>query len=356
MEGKVMMILNSNQKMFSLIFFCLSLLVSCQLSSSQTGRSISSSLPTLLPTSTESTIIRKDIKYELTYFSDCGTDIQCMYAIEIGCLETENPCIGETQLLFKIEKDGEGPNYFVSSGSWSPDGQQVVVSATGNNGRGDIFIGDWAGKKWTNLTNSPNNEWEPVWSPDGQSIIYIAKPDDSSGSFKIISISPDGKNKSQLFQEAASSFTNILYPFWSSDNKQITFTQSDENGYDQIFIANLDGTDIKQITNQLEDHIDPHYSQDGQWIVFRKELQKNNNTSNLYMIRPDGTGEKAITRGNNFWKGEQTWSPTENWIAYVEIADDNFDIYLIRPDGEKLIKVTKNNIEKISLAWRSSLP
>src|SRR5262245_54130770 len=119
----------------------LALLISCQ--PFPTPNKVITTNPTssAIPTSVESFVPpTSEIKHELTYLTDCETGSQCMYAVEIACIESENPCPGKPQILFHFPKTGENPKAPVLFSSWSPDGQQVAVVATGVNGRTDIYV------------------------------------------------------------------------------------------------------------------------------------------------------------------------------------------------------------------------
>jgi TolB protein len=258
----------------------------------------------------ESTVTpANNVKYELTYYSDCETGSQCIYAVEVGCINSENPCLGKPQVLFKLAQTDAGPKPPILYSSWSPDGQQIAVVAPGVNGRTDIFVGNSTGTVWTNITKSSEREWEISWSPDGQSFAFTAKSENPDDPIKVFSISPRGENRKQLLQLLDSSFTNVHSPSWSPDGKRIVFMSADHNGNNQIYVTNIDGTNLNQITKDSDNQIDPRFSPNGEWIIFRRETNKTERVSNFYLIRPDGTNEHQITGNDDKWKVEPNWSP-----------------------------------------------
>jgi WD40 repeat protein len=292
--------------------------------------------------------------YQLTFVSECQEESMCMYAIDMGCLESEQPCIGEPQLLFEISKQGQGPRPPISPYDWSPDGQQVVIEAPGLRGKGDVFVGDWAGQNWINLTNTPNYEGSPAWSPDGLYIAYTANSGDPDHIVWAFSTRPDGTGVSQLL--SILDFSGVRHPSWSPDGKQLAFVHSDENGYSQIFTANLDGSDLKQLTTGPEDHGLSGFSPDGQWILYTLETEKGSAISNIFLVRPDGSGEIAVTQETRGYRSRPVWSPEGDWIAFAAKIEGNYDIYLIRADGTKLIRVTLGTANEVAPAWRMISP
>jgi Tol biopolymer transport system component len=338
-------------------WICFWVLVGCQDPASPVLTQSSES--TQIPSSTETTEISSPtpvVHYQITYLAACGDEFQCMYAVETSCLESDRPCLVQPQLLFKIPKTGEGPRYPVLSSSWSPDGQRVVIDAVGLSGQPDIFLGDWSGEKWVNLTNSSEYEGDPSWSPDGRTITYTGKTGEPDNYLRAYSISPDGKNVNRLLHLLDPIFPDTIGISWSPDGRRIVFMHSDNQGYYQLYVANPDGSSLKQLTDRAEDHFDPHFSPDGQWIVFTRQPEKDLMTSNLYLIGPDGTGEKVITQGSVGWRSESRWSPAGNWITFTSDIEGNDDIYLIKPDGTGLTKVTQSDMDVFAPAWRVISP
>lgn len=349
--------IKSRKIAFSALFFML-ILASCEYFPSQapTSTNVSTSVPSL-------TVSSPEPHYQLTYLVTCETDVQCMYAVEVACLESENPCLGQPQLLFKIAKTGEGPRLPVLASSWSPDGQLIAIEAVGVSGQGDIYVGDWAGQTWTNLTNSPNYEGDPNWSPDGRTIAYVGNTGEPENYHRAYSITPDGKSVSRLLQSLDPIFPDTAGISWSPDGTRITFMHSDNQGYYQLYVSNPDGSNLKQLTNREEDHFDPRFSPDGQWIIYRRQPRTVEMVGDLYLIRPDGVEENAVIQDNSSWEGNQSWAPTGDWVAYeLKTQEQSGDyqirssIYLVRSDGKGAKQITQGDVDAFAPAWRTYFP
>ncbi len=313
----------------------------------------STSVPSVTPARVSLTPT-PDMYYQLTYVATCQEESQCMYAIEIGCLETENPCMGESHLLFEITKNGQGPRPPILSYGWSPDGQQIAIEATGLGGKGDVYIGEWDGEIWINLTDSPNYEGRPVWSPDGMHIAYTANTGDPDYIVRYFSIRPDGTEVSQLLSTL--NFLDVGYLIWLPDGERVAFLHSDEMGYWQIFVANQDGSNLAQVTRETKDHGLSGVSPDGQWILFTLETEMGSAISNIYLIQPDGNATIAVTDETQGYRSSPVWSPMGDWIAFTAKIDGNYDIFLIRSDGTGLVNVTQSVSDEHAPAWRVVSP
>ncbi len=87
------------------------------------------------------------------------------------------------------------------------------------------------------------------------------------------------------------------------DGSEIIFS---EPGSDyEIYIMNKDGTNIRQLTNNDVDDIEPTFSPDGTTIAY-------NSNNNIYTMKPDGTNQKKITEGRS-----PKFSPDGNNLAFL---------------------------------------
>jgi len=140
---------------------------------------------------------------------------------------------------------------------------------------------------------------------------------------------------------------------------QIVFA-STRLGVPQIYIVNLDLTDLTPLTNMDEGACQPAWSPDGSQIVFispckgRGEFFDNTyNNSSLYIMNADGSGQKPLTTvpGSDY---DPDWSPDGKRIAFTSLRDGNKDIYvLILETGaiERLTTVAGDVQENSQPSW-----
>ena len=177
----------------------------------------------------------------------------------------------------------------------------------------DIFITDLNGKMTQQLTNNPGYDAEATVSPKGDKIIFTST---RNGDIDLYTMDMDGSNVKQI--------TNSLGydggAWFSPDGTKIVWRASrptsDEDVMEykdllakgmvaptkiEVFVANADGTDAKQITNLGNANWAPNFDPTGKRIVFASNHEyKRGFPFNLYMINMDGTGLTKLSRDGGF--------------------------------------------------------
>jgi len=136
--------------------------------------------------------------------------------------------------------------------SWSPDGSQIAF--LGDKGY-TLMSSDGASLRTLPIANFPGTfPFEPVWSPDSRMIAYVASdgtipykldpPDPFQGAtLRLIDVTT-GEDRPLL----SDSSSGHIDPAWSPDGSQIVFA-SIHSGAPEIWAVNVDGTNLRQLTN-----------------------------------------------------------------------------------------------------------
>ena len=129
--------------------------------------------------------------------------------------------------------------------------------------------------------------------------------------------------------------SSLAFADFSPDGKQITFSLK-VDGSSQIFIANSDGTQSTQISQENGEYFNPTWSPLGDMIAFSKSEGGN---SYIGVMDIDGTNERMLTRGHLV--ENPSWSNDGKRILFYKFdAYDNGGLYIIDITGfnETLIK------------------
>ncbi|HFS67824.1 MAG TPA: hypothetical protein ENK67_06390 [Flavobacteriia bacterium] len=171
----------------------------------------------------------------------------------------------------------------------------------------DIFVADLKGNIKKQLTNTPGYDAEPTVSPKGDLIVFTSM---RSGDLELYTMKLDGSDVKQV--------TNQLGydggAFFSPDGTKLIFrasrpkTEAEIKEYKdlladglvkpthmELYICNVDGSDLKKITDLGSANWAPFFHPSGKKVIFSSNHKTKTVPFNLYMINVDGTGLEQIT-------------------------------------------------------------
>lgn len=118
-------------------------------------------------------------------------------------------------------------------------------------------------------------------------------------------------------------------PDYSPDGKQIAFS-STRSGYDELWIANSDGTQQIQLTDsRMPNTSNPRWSPNGKKILFNA---LNPSQSDLYTVEVSTGVIKRLTDTKEN-EVEARWSQDGRWIFYSSDKKGRFELYKMAADG-----------------------
>jgi TolB protein len=137
----------------------------------------------------------------------------------------------------------------------------------------------------------------------------------------------DGKNLKQLTDAKGYDAEGA----YSSDGKLIAFC-SDRDGDPDLYVMHADGSQVRQLTNAPGYDGGPFISPNGKWVIFRSDRKKAEYLQ-IYVIGIDGKHETALTDTNGVNWGPY-WHPTQPFIIWAGAdhsdpnARPNYDLWL----------------------------
>ncbi len=227
---------------------------------------------------------------------------------------------------------------------WSPDGSRIVFHSTRAGAEDQIFImnADGSGVRQLTFTEAANRT--AVFSPDGRKIAFQSERD---GNREIYVMNADGSEQTRLtFEDSEDS-----HPKWSGDGRQIIFDSvraNPELGYENIYIMSADGSGVERVTERQEVDSYSSLSPDGSKVLFRRILPTGGNTqsgrnSEVFVMDRDGSNAINLSKHPDF-DGYPSWSPDGRYVLFAsnreEESFDEFNIYVVRPDGSGLRRLT----------------
>ena len=128
----------------------------------------------------------------------------------------------------------------------------------------------------------------------------------------------------------------------------ITFSSEVAGGYKEIFVADVLGRHIKQITRHKSLAVSPKFSPDGTLLAYTSYHPGN---PNLYITNwEEAKTTKAISRHSGL-NLAPAWSPNGKTMVITLSLDGNPDLYLINTTGTILDRLTNNLGINVSPTW-----
>lgn len=201
--------------------------------------------------------------------------------------------------IYVMNADGSDPRRISDSNAndwgpaWSPDGSQIAFFSD-RDGDMELWLMSAEGGVATQLTsNSEAVDRSPSWSPDGQQLLYYS---DKTGGREIFLLDLATGSERQLTD-------NGVYdgqPDWSLTGTQIVFAATRSragNGEPEIYIAlasapDLNGDNATQLTDNPVLDDDPTFSPDGFQVAFES---RRDGDSDIWIANIDGTGLLQLT-------------------------------------------------------------
>ena len=146
---------------------------------------------------------------------------------------------------------------------------------------------------------------------------------------EIFEANPDGGDLRQLTHAKGYDAEGSYSP----DGKQIVFC-SDRDGDPDLYIMDTDGGNVRQLTNTPGYDGGPFFSPDGRWVIFRSD-RKQKEFLQIHVIGVDGQHDTALT-DNVGVNWAPYWHPSRPYIIWTGAdhsdpkARPNYDLWLMR--------------------------
>jgi TolB protein len=133
------------------------------------------------------------------------------------------------------------------------------------------------------------------------------------------------------------------YPHVSKEG--LVVFQSNRTGGSKLFVAAVDGSGLRQLTQGPAEDATPKWSSDGKRIAYASRGTDGN--EDIWIVNADGSGARRVT-DHAASDSHPSWSPDGRRIVFCSTRGDgeNDDIWAVDVDGANLVRLTDNG-----LAW-----
>jgi len=258
---------------------------------------------------------------------------------------------------------------------FSSDGKQLIFQSTRDgHGCDQIYTMNIDGSNVKMISNGEGRTTCSYFFPNGKRILYSSthlgskecppRPDFSRGyvwavypAYDIFTANPDGSDAKQLTNTPGYDAETTI----TRDGKKLVFTSMRDGDLD-IYTMDAEGKNVKRLTNELGYDGGPFWSYDGKQIVYRAHHPKTDDAKaeytrllkqnlikptalELWVMNADGSNKHQVTNNGKANFGPYFF-PDGKRIIFASNVDDprerNFDLYKINVDGTGFERITFN--------------
>jgi len=229
--------------------------------------------------------------------------------------------------------------------AWSPDGKRFAFYHKYDERKTwSIHTMNRDGSDWKRLTYV-KDYWDnsPAWSPDGKEIVFARAYRDTTNAwhYELWNMNSDGSNQQQIMGIEGGG------PYFTLDNRILFHSQP---GPSDIFIANKDGSNLINLTNNKAEDWHPEVSPDDKQVAF---MSDRTGVHQIYTMNIDGSNQKQLTN-EAFDCWYPSWSPDGSQLIFLtgDPDKDEKQIYIMNKDGSGMKKLIGQGSQPVWLKLR----
>lgn len=269
-----------------------------------------------------------------------------------------SPTTGRVRQLTHLQGGAFDPDY-------SPNGRHIAFDRRFQNGPDAAFTIRFDGSNPTRIPIACSGQClgidEPNWARSGHSIAFgrafgpIVKDNASTLELATAGLSGAGDRVIRTFGLKATG-TEPHGAVWSPNGRMLAVTIQNTTKKpvkaSAIYLISANGKTVRRLTPRKLDAGNPDWAPNGKRIVFNS-FYEGQSESELYTIRPDGTGMHRIRKEKkNNYAFDPVWSPDGGRIAFVHTSRKTLPhIWSIGADGKKLRQETHGSLVDLSPDW-----
>ncbi len=246
------------------------------------------------------------------------------------------------ELAMPITDHRKNANFVNNGPALSPGGDKIAFLSD-KAGKFDIYVASTlmpkkmrklvSGQKQSGLEELKWLRPGITWSPDGKQIAFAAKAGDRDA-IHIVNV-----RNGKIVRSFKPRLDGVWSPAWSPDGQYIVFMGA-KAGRSDLYLLNVYTGEITHVTNDPYSDLEPAWSPDGEWIaftsdrgIFKEPVEDilplgNYANTDIFIIRPDGTGLQQLTFGEYAEKFPAFYHSSDT-LLYISDENGIDNIYFL---------------------------
>jgi TolB protein len=198
---------------------------------------------------------------------------------------------------------------------------KMAFKAEAGRARSEIYIADYDGHGPQAVTSDNTIVAAPVWR--GQSMLLYSSY--KLGNPHIFAHQLTTGTRSAVARHPGGNYSPAVSP----DGSRVAMVLS-KSGSPDLYVANIDGSGLKQLTTTREAEFSPCWSPDGRLICYGS---RERGATLLFTISPSGGSPRQFATTGASSPTEPDWSPDGKWVAFTSQTRTSFDICIVPANG-----------------------
>ena len=230
-----------------------------------------------------------------------------------------------------------------SSPVFSPDGSQIAFVRGTVEGIEDIFVMPADGGEVSQVTADSTAIYGLTWGQDGDRLMYSARRGGIAGLWEV---SADGgspelirsANQGTVFSQPTLSSTTLAYTQESTELDVRKLSRSNRRAPFE--------TESLFSSTQKDTH--PSISPDGQQVAF---VTERSGTPEVWLAKPDGSGLTKVTALGGPQIHSIAWSPDGTQLCFVAQNKGRTDLFTVPTSGGQATRLTQTEAHALVPRW-----